>query len=905
MHTHWSVADIYLQSPSPTSKKKKKKKPPTNQKFQLIHYNKAEMWRTLWRSIDRFSLHYFKYVIDELRAINVVDWHNRVWKQSFEFHLANMFIMCIRSHVPLIFLQEVVEDLLQSIVEIVTYGQSHNPSIFECFMEFQVLSEFVRLLDIAGNSGIEAPLLQYLSIMIQNMDNKNAIYKGVVSESCFTEKIRESELLPPDAMRGQEGKLECGPFSLICLTFSPVQNYCLSNGYINRIITHQFKFDGGDLVPYYISFLRAVTAKIDKDTICLLVKVHQDAVVSFPLYAEALKFAHYGEKMIQIAVRAITLNVYNVADDMVYQHLTTPPVSEYFSSLFLSLRKKCFQVDALVSGPKETWHERKQELIFRTDGIVDDLYYIKDVLCIGDHRLSSLITHNMVDVLIVPVLLPPLHVRRSNGTCLSAITSLYVLSCVFQVCGGSSFSSLPLEITQTKGEILYYISSSNCRLMLASLMLLFIVAETKDVDHELAVMIDQIKRAAQDSGSTNARNIKKIVDALLKVLASESPCSVPMLVHTAWLLRKLLTSYDLAYGRICEEFRGCWYDFIPDTLRNEWAECKADAIFMGFCFGDATALDESSHSKDPFFVLDLEWSKISANNNTSTSSAKTMTHPAIQIPGSLGSAFDWQQMVDAVKLKSSVLGDDHIDIPFEKLKMSSLHLLEKRYTSDLSSASFGSEVALGHGIPCTIAFSKAGTRDIYVIPVAKEGSGKLLLVEQHPLHYRKGVVIAIAPLAGLNPKIDENHPTWLHLRLREFEPSFDVSKNGTFGSKTRVGASKGRWTLGFRNADYCSAAYSAILEEARKQRTVNKDAFWQKETVPAGRPASQILFIGTISIAFPHMAAYESKYFVLYDYYFTSRKKAKIERNVSRLSLDHKVKTLLPSMIVRRRLSEL
>lgn len=37
-----------------------------------------------------------------------------------------------------------------------------------------------------------------------------------------------------------------------------------------------------------------------------------------------------------------------------------------------------------------------------------------------------------------------------------------------------------------------------------------------------------------------------------------------------------------------------------------------------------------------------------------------------------------------------------------------------------------------------------------MIPVAKEGSGKLLLVEQHPLHYRKGVVIAIAPLAGLN-----------------------------------------------------------------------------------------------------------------------------------------------------------
>ena len=37
-----------------------------------------------------------------------------------------------------------------------------------------------------------------------------------------------------------------------------------------------------------------------------------------------------------------------------------------------------------------------------------------------------------------------------------------------------------------------------------------------------------------------------------------------------------------------------------------------------------------------------------------------------------------------------------------------------------------------------------------MIPIAREISGKLLLVERHPLHSRKGVVIAIAPLAGLD-----------------------------------------------------------------------------------------------------------------------------------------------------------
>lgn len=33
--------------------------------------------------------------------------------------------------------------------------------------------------------------------------------------------------------------------------------------------------------------------------------------MSFPLYNEALKFACHGEKMIQTAVRALTLRIYN------------------------------------------------------------------------------------------------------------------------------------------------------------------------------------------------------------------------------------------------------------------------------------------------------------------------------------------------------------------------------------------------------------------------------------------------------------------------------------------------------------------------------------------------------------------------------------------------------------------
>ncbi|XP_028185971.1 protein TRANSPARENT TESTA 9-like [Glycine soja] len=61
------------------------------------------MLRSLWRSIDRFSFQHFQYVINELQKIKVVDQNNR----------------------------ELVVDLLQSVVEIVTYGYRQDPQIFE------------------------------------------------------------------------------------------------------------------------------------------------------------------------------------------------------------------------------------------------------------------------------------------------------------------------------------------------------------------------------------------------------------------------------------------------------------------------------------------------------------------------------------------------------------------------------------------------------------------------------------------------------------------------------------------------------------------------------------------------------------------------------------------------------
>ena len=70
----------------------------------------------------------------------------------------------------------------------------------------------------------------------------------------------------------------------------------------------------------------------------------------------------------------------------------------------------------------------------------------------------------------------------------------------------------------------------------------------------------------------------------------------------------------------------------------------------------------------------------------------------------------------------------------------------------------------------------------------------------------------------VQPKKDESQPTWLNLRIREFEPRFDTSKTIGKHSIAPNHVADGRWTLGFSSAEACEAARLLILEEIRMQR---------------------------------------------------------------------------------------
>ncbi|KAL5067605.1 hypothetical protein RYX36_018492 [Vicia faba] len=198
----------------------------------------------------------------------------------------------------------------------------------------------------------------------------------------------------------------------------------------------------------------------------------------------------------------------------------------------------------------------------------------------------------------------------------------------------------------------------------------------------------------------------------------------------------------------------------------------------------------------------------------------------MSITGETSSYFAWQRMDDAMKafilhfqLNTFIFKSILAEKPLLNTIATSTNDSGTNQTSDVSSTSFGSNVSLESGIPCQIAFSNSEIRDVYVIPVAYGMVGKLLLAEKHPFRSRHGVVIAIAPLAGLCPKIDEGHPSWLLLQIRNFDPQFYTIKARDNNRNMADHLADGRWTLGFRNEKACKEAQFAILNEVTKQRS--------------------------------------------------------------------------------------
>ncbi|KAH1232134.1 Protein TRANSPARENT TESTA 9 [Glycine max] len=830
------------------------------------------MWFSFWRSRDRFTLDHLRYLTDQLAKVQIVNEVNK----------------------------DFVIEALRSIAELITYGDQHDPSFFEFFMEKQVVAEFVRVLKLSRTVSIPLQLLQTVSIMIQNLRSEHAIY------------------------------------------------YMFSNEHMNYLITYSFDFHNEELLSYYISFLRAISGKLNKNTISLLVKTRNDEVVSFPLYVEAIRFAFHEENMIRTAVRTVTLNVYHVGDECVNRYITSVPHTDYFSNLVSFFRNQCMDLNRLVSETlKNPCPDSTSTIIAAVDEIEDNLYYFSDVISAGIPDVARLITDSILMLLIFPLLLPSLRVVDANDMQSGVVTSLYLLCCILRIVkikdlantivvalfypletftrfsrgkvngyisefGLTSISQEPDDDNIAKGNagcltvnvpnsssssgfdpesvmsedncsssnlalrevLLSYVTKGDDVLVWGSLSVLATLLQTKELDESmldrlgilpqrkqhkkqlLQALVGEASGEDQLFSSENSlmrdgsgceldvylEKIKEqyglsflpsdflmsprvprfqVLDALVSLFC-RSNISAETLWDGGWLLRQLLpyseaefnshhlellqVSYKNSATALVKEVRGFWPDLLITVLCNEWRKCKK-------------AMESSYPPKEPKCIL-FPSQMLSSEEDIpegSSFAAGEKMHELVKVcTYSLPVIFfkvHYSIHANTVGLFNSgrPLPEKPLIYPPGDLPANS-----RAQTSglDVSGPKPGTEVSLVNAVPCRIAFERGKERHFCFLAISAGTSGWLVLAEELPMKKLYGVIRVAAPLAGCNPRIDDKHPRWLHLRIRPSSlPVLDPAKfNPNRKLKTKAFVD-GRWTLAFRDEESCKSALSMILEE--------------------------------------------------------------------------------------------
>ncbi|XKL62954.1 hypothetical protein PGB90_005318 [Kerria lacca] len=280
-------------------------------------------------------------------------------------------------------------ETLRSIAEILIWGDQNDSSVFDFFLEKNMLSFFLKILKQKCGSYVCVQLLQTLNILFENIRNETSLY------------------------------------------------YLLSNNHVNSIIVHKFDFSDEEVMAYYISFLKTLSLKLNCHTIHFFYNEHTN---DFPLYTEAIKFFNHSESMVRIAVRTLTLNVYKVDDKSMLQFIRNKTAAPYFSNLVWFIGNHVLEIDACICKDVNqlSGQTRLSDLIAEH---LDHLHYLNDILCLHIEDLNVVLIEHLLKKLLIPMYIMSLIPRNNlifseqneKQSLISTALSLFLLSQVFLI----------------------------------------------------------------------------------------------------------------------------------------------------------------------------------------------------------------------------------------------------------------------------------------------------------------------------------------------------------------------------------------------------------------------------------------------------------------------------------------
>jgi len=260
---------------------------------------------------------------------------------------------------------------LKDVAEHMIYGDQHNNHLVLFLAEKNFLAFFLKLLRQNYSRDITVQLLQTLSIMVQNIEKQNGLY------------------------------------------------YLFSQNHINDIIVYDFDFSQPEVLNYYITFLKTISMKLNRDVIHFFFNSQAE---DFPLYTEALKLYQHKETLVRTTVRALTLNVYKVEDSELRKFILKRSAVTYLTQAVWLMREQCLDMDKNIKVA-----EGKDKQIVISDGVEhqkDHYFYLEDMLKLGFPELQAIVSDQLLSHFLLPVLLGS--VRKSDT---GVSDDPYLISC--------------------------------------------------------------------------------------------------------------------------------------------------------------------------------------------------------------------------------------------------------------------------------------------------------------------------------------------------------------------------------------------------------------------------------------------------------------------------------------------
>ncbi|KAI8852966.1 hypothetical protein BC829DRAFT_414104 [Chytridium lagenaria] len=237
---------------------------------------------------------------------------------------------------------------LRSLSEALVWSDSvKRTDLFEYFFESRT-HELLLKLPLTPTSDLSTPLLRFFNVIFENIEQPSILF------------------------------------------------FLFSNNYINNVILLSYNLDNEEALSYYVTLLKNLSVKLNSRTVELLFNEHLD---DFPLFSEAVKWYRHEERMIRIAARTITLNVFKVNNTHASDFLIKK--RGFFTAVANLLTEEVDVLIRFLSADGGEFYNATSQL----DEIVDHLLYIQDIFALGFPSLSRSLAETMMRAFIVPVLI--------------------------------------------------------------------------------------------------------------------------------------------------------------------------------------------------------------------------------------------------------------------------------------------------------------------------------------------------------------------------------------------------------------------------------------------------------------------------------------------------------------------